>query len=60
LLPKIGKFQEAPRVEVKRSRHGVGFLLVYGAMVFADTLGSVDEVNSPRFFIVFLFIFRTT
>lgn len=29
-----------------------GLLLVYGVMVFGDTFRSVDEVISPRFFIV--------
>ena len=31
-----------------------GLLLVYGATVFGDTLESVDEVISPRFFIVYI------
>ena len=30
-----------------------GLLLVYVAMVFGDTSISVDEVISPRFFIVY-------
>lgn len=30
-----------------------GLLLVYGAVVFADTLESIDEVISPRIFIVY-------
>ena len=32
-----------------------GLLLVYDCMVFGDTSESVDEVISPRFFIVLTF-----
>ena len=40
---------------VKVNAHGVsvGFLLVYECMVFGDTSDNIDEVFSPRFFIVY-------
>lgn len=40
---------------MKVNAHGVsvGFLLVYECMVFGDTSDNIDEVFSPRFFIVY-------
>lgn len=36
-----------------------GLLLVYSCMVFGDTSESIDEVMSPRFFIVYTPSLRT-
>lgn len=36
-----------------------GLLLIYGAQVFADTSGNIDEVSSPRFFFLSILGFWT-
>ncbi|WP_191763060.1 hypothetical protein [Phocaeicola intestinalis] len=46
------KFKDAARVKVDAHAIRRGLLLVYVATVFGDTSESVDEVISPRFFIV--------
>ena len=52
---KIASFMKQSRVEAGAHAMWRGLLLVYDCMVFGDTSESVDEVISPRFFIVLTF-----